>query len=351
MRTSVLLVEDNDDDAALIGRVLSRSIRIRFDVERATSVASARELLGKNRYDAVVADLGLPDSDGLATFTAIHAKAGTAAVIVLTGDDREELGLKAVELGEQEYIVKAERAWQTLPMAIAYSVERARRQQEVHELTTALTNTIDAIATLDGSGNCAAVNAAFQSLLGFSPEAIVGAPFIDLIHEADRDRVATAFARGKAGMEEVEARTVRKDGRIVPIQLAVVTRQGGRGHFCFVRDLTMQKQMEGKVAAAAAITAVGSLATGLAHEINNPLAVVLANVEEAGRVTSELEPTVGDSLKADFADLRAMLEEAHSASQRVQFIVRDLRAFACADDRRGRVDINAIIESCCNIAL
>jgi CheY-like chemotaxis protein/two-component sensor histidine kinase len=55
-------------------------------------------------------------------------------------------------------------------------------------------------------------------------------------------------------------------------------------------------------------------------------------------------------VRADFVELRAMLDEAHSASQRVQFIVRDLRAFACADDRRTRVDVNALIESCCNIA-
>ena len=50
------------------------------------------------------------------------------------------------------------------------------------------------------------------------------------------------------------------------------------------------------------------------------------------------------------SDLKAMLEEAFSASQRVQFIVRDLRAFASADDRRTAVNVNAILESCCNIA-
>jgi PAS domain S-box-containing protein len=348
MATSVLLVEDNDDDAALIGRVLSRSARIKFDVQRVASRAAAEQKLTGARFDAVVADLGLPDSDGLATFTAIHTKAEGAAVIVLTGDDREELGLKAVELGAQEYIVKAERTWPMLPMAIAYSVERARRQQEVHELTTALANAVDAIATLDGTGTCVTVNSAFQSLLGFSPQEIAGTPLVELIHEADRPRVTSALA-ARTGMEEVEARTVRKDGRIMPIQLSIAARAGGRGHFCFVRDLTHQKEVEGKVAAAAAITAVGSLATGLAHEINNPLAVVLANVEEAARVAAELEGSVEDA-NIDLADLHAMLEEAHAAAQRVQFIVRDLRAFACADDRRGRVDVNALIESCCNIA-
>ncbi|MBX3262454.1 MAG: response regulator [Labilithrix sp.] len=349
MRTSVLLVEDNDDDAALIARVLSRFARIQFDVSRVTSVAAARQALRDQRHDAVLVDLGLPDSDGLATFTEIHGVSGGAAVVVLTGDDREELGLRAVELGAQEYVVKTEHAYQLLPLTIAHSCERQRHHLEVQELTTALANAVDAIATLDAHGNCVAVNPAFQAVLGYAPpEVDTASLLLDLVHEADRPRVASALA--SSGLEELEIRMIRKDGRILPVQLSVVGRARGRGHFCFVRDLTRQKLVEGKLASAAAITAVGSLATGLAHEINNPLAVVLANVEEASRVTADLEAAAADPAKPDFADLRAMLDEALSASQRVQFIVRDLRAFACADDRRGRVDLNAVIEACCNIA-
>lgn len=347
MRTSVLLVEDNDDDAALITRVLTRFERIKFTVARAASLAEAKALLESSSYDAILSDLGLPDSDGLSTFSGIFAAARNAAVIVLTGDDREELGLKAVELGAQEYIVKAERAWQSLPMAVAYATERARRQQETAELTTALSNSVDAIATLDANSVIIAVNPAFKTLLGYSPDEIIGTQLTDLLHDTDRPRLKASARRET---EEREVRIIRKDGRIVPVRLAVVPRDGGRGTFCFVRDLTQQKETEGRLAAAAAITAVGSLATGLAHEINNPLAVVLANVEEAARVVAEMEPVVSSQVSADFADLRAMLEEAHAASQRVQFIVRDLRAFACADDRRGRVDINAVVEACCNIA-
>jgi signal transduction histidine kinase len=96
---------------------------------------------------------------------------------------------------------------------------------------------------------------------------------------------------------------------------------------------------------------VGSLAASLAHEINNPLAVVLANVEEGARALGDLATSTTTELREEFTELRTMLEEAHSAAQRVQGIVRDLRVFACADDRRGRVDINAVIKSCCNLAI
>ena len=347
MRTSVLLVEDNDDDAALIARVLARFGRIEFELTRVTSVGFAQHALRDVTFDAVVVDLGLPDSHGLATFTTIHADANGAAVIVLTGDDSEELGLRAVERGAQEYVVKTERAYQNLPLTIAFACERERHHQEVAELTAALGNAVDAIATLDANGRCVAVNAAFQRVLNYSPQETEAVSFVELVHEGDRARVSAALASPGT---EVEVAMVRKDGRIVPVQLSIVARARGRGNFCFVRDLTRQKLVEGKLASAAAITAVGSLATGLAHEINNPLAVVLANVEEAVRVAADLEPTVVDSSKADHTDLRAMLDEALSAAQRVQFIVRDLRVFACADDRRGRVDLNAVVDACCNIA-
>ncbi|MBX3228579.1 MAG: response regulator [Labilithrix sp.] len=350
MRTTVLLVEDNDDDAALITRVLTRFKRIEFVVERVASLADAKARLAGARFDACVADLGLPDSDGLSTFENIHAAAHGGAVLVLTGDDREDLGLRAVELGAQEYIVKAERAWPGLPLSVAYAVERVRRLAEINELSAALAHAVDAITRVDERGMCVGGNPAIHSLLGYAVGEIEGMPFLDLIHPSDRAHVASALAAARPDeLHETEARAIRKDNRLLPLQISINARAGGRGHFVFVRDLTRKKTEEEKLAASVSVTAIGSFATGLAHEINNPLAVVLANVEEAVHVTGELEGKVPEDTLDDFGELRTMLQEAHSASQRVQNIVRDVRVFACPDHRSGRVDINTITESCCNI--
>jgi PAS domain S-box-containing protein len=350
MRTTVLLVEDNDDDAALITRVLKRFARIEFVVERVASLAEARARLAATRFDAVIADLGLPDSDGLATFEALQAEARGAATLVLTGDDREDLGLRAVELGAQEYIVKADRAWPALPQAVAYACERVRRLTEVNELTMALAHAVDAIARVDEAGICVEGNPALHALLGYANGELAGLRFLDLVHASDRANVASAFSTARTDeLHELEARAVRKDNRLLPLQLSIISRAGGRGHFCFVRDLTQKKTDEEKLAAAVSVTAIGAFATGLAHEINNPLAVVLANVEEAGHVTSELEPKVAKDALDDWTELRTMLQEAHNASQRIQNMVRDVRVFACPDHRSGKVDINTITESCCNI--
>jgi PAS domain S-box-containing protein len=352
MRTTVLLVEDNDDDASLITRVLTRFARIEFVVERVSSLGEARARLAATSFDAVVADLGLPDSDGLATFEAVQAAAKSAAMLVLTGDDNESLGLRAVELGAQEYIVKADRAWPALPQSVAYACERVRRLAEVNELTLALAHAVDAIARVDPSGICLGGNAALHSLLGYSNGELEGMRFLELVHPTDRTIVGAAFAAARNDtLSEIEGRGIRKDNRLIPLQLSIIARAGDRGHFCFVRDLTRKKTDEEKLAASVSVTAIGAFATGLAHEINNPLAVVLANVEEAGHVTGELDEAgkIAASAADDYAELRAMLGEAHNAAQRVQNIVRDVRVFACPDHRSSKVDINTIAESCCNI--
>ncbi len=99
-----------------------------------------------------------------------------------------------------------------------------------------------------------------------------------------------------------------------------------------------------------AVTSTGALVTGLGHEINNPLAVILANVEEAARVTSELGDRVGNANQSAVQDVRDMLDEAMTASQRIQTIVRELRPFSRSDTAIGRVDLNRVVESCCHIA-
>ncbi|HVJ91560.1 MAG TPA: response regulator [Labilithrix sp.] len=354
MQTSVLLVEDNDDVAARIAAVFARSTRIPFALSRVTDLESAKAHLGERRYDAILVDIGHVDGDTVAKVVDLDACGAGAAVVLLTDDESLTNGqhclcrVHAAELCAYERVVKSERSLDLLPLTIAYACERQRRNDEVRELSRAFSNSVDAIATLDERGRCVGVNAAFRSFLKDSAGEVIGTSLLDLVVEEERSRVAEALKDGHA--DALEIHIIRKDGRIVPACVSVVARARASGQFFFVQDLTRQQRAESRVASSAAITAVGSLATGLAHEINNPLAVVLANVEEALRVTSDLESSFERPAKTELTDLRAMLEEALEASQRVQFIVRDLRAFACPDERRVRVDLNALAESCCNIA-
>src|SRR4051812_38501586 len=108
-RFRLLIVEDSPSDAMLLRAELEEGPLAGAALEHASTLDAALTRLAAGRYDAVLTDLGLPDSDGFATFDAIVAAAGDAAVVVLTGRDDEELADEAVVHGAQDYLVKGHR--------------------------------------------------------------------------------------------------------------------------------------------------------------------------------------------------------------------------------------------------
>ena len=83
-------------------------------------------------FDAILLDLGLPDSRGLATLNAFFDKCDSTAVVVMTAQDDEEMGVQAIELGAQDYLQKFESiSASVLTRSILYSVERKQRLREL----------------------------------------------------------------------------------------------------------------------------------------------------------------------------------------------------------------------------
>jgi DNA-binding response OmpR family regulator len=101
----VLLVEDNPGDARLIAEMLAEAAGSSFALRQARSLGAALESFGEPDVQAVLLDLGLPDSDGIATLAAIRPASHDVPIIVLTGNDDEELALSAVRAGAQDYLV------------------------------------------------------------------------------------------------------------------------------------------------------------------------------------------------------------------------------------------------------
>jgi serine phosphatase RsbU (regulator of sigma subunit) len=132
---SVLLIEDDPGDALLVREMLADAAP---DAELiwARSLAEARELLAGNP-DCVLLDLQLPDSFGLSGLDAVLAADPGAAVIVLTGLADQYLGARAVSLGAQDYLAKAQVEPQLLARAIRYAVERRAAQETARELAEA----------------------------------------------------------------------------------------------------------------------------------------------------------------------------------------------------------------------
>jgi nitrogen-specific signal transduction histidine kinase/CheY-like chemotaxis protein len=111
------------------------------------------------------------------------------------------------------------------------------------------------------------------------------------------------------------------------------------------RDVTARKRLEVQLVQAERLAALGTLAAGVAHEINNPLAYVMLNLEWIAR---KLPGVADDPSSVD--GLMAMLGEARDGAARVSTIVRELRSFSRADgETRRRVDLAAVVEAAIKI--
>jgi signal transduction histidine kinase len=124
----LLLVEDNAADARRLQERLTDVVAQPFAVTRAASLAQALALLPAHRFDAVLLDLNLPDSAGLATLEQLQDAAPHLPLIILTGHDDEQLGLLAVQKGAQDYLVKDETSGRLLARSLQYAIERKTTQ-------------------------------------------------------------------------------------------------------------------------------------------------------------------------------------------------------------------------------
>jgi len=122
----VLLVEDNLGDARLIQEYLSEAGVAAFSLQTADRLSAALTYLAENAIDAILLDLGLPDSHGIETLKRVRAQAPTVPVIVVTGFDDREMGVEALRNGAHDYLVKSRVDSYLLGRAIVRQLERAR---------------------------------------------------------------------------------------------------------------------------------------------------------------------------------------------------------------------------------
>lgn len=126
----ILMVEDDRYYCEFLHQLLCRRTRPRFQFSRAVSLAQAKQVFVEEMPDVILLDLNLPDSSGLETLSKTKEFSEACPIIVITSSDSEAMGLKAVSLGAQDYVVKQHIGKDSLVRCIRYSIERRKTEEQ-----------------------------------------------------------------------------------------------------------------------------------------------------------------------------------------------------------------------------
>lgn len=125
----VLLVEDNPGDARLLRELLNETGGSEFELVHVERLGEALSALGKQPFPVMLLDLSLPDAQGLGNITQVSRHAEGTAIVVLTGLNDEEVAVKALQQGAQDYLIKGQVDGQLLVRSLRYSIERQKTEE------------------------------------------------------------------------------------------------------------------------------------------------------------------------------------------------------------------------------
>jgi PAS domain S-box-containing protein len=204
---------------------------------------------------------------------------------------------------------------------------------------------------LHRAGTLLFANRAAATLLGHaSPESLRGLPVTELVLP---DEEAALLATSQAGGPPREVRFRHPERRQVVGEVLTVSLlfEGQSTVACITRDVTERRQVQERILATERMVSLGTLAAGVAHEINNPLAYLLSNLRFVETEVRGLAERVPELSAEEGLEIQQALREAIDGGNRVRDIVRDLKTFSRGgDDLRGPVDIHTVLDSCANMA-
>jgi PAS domain S-box-containing protein len=365
--TTILVVEDE----ALIADDIQRTlIRLGYDVPVTVGTGEAAiASAGTMRPGLVLMDIRLRGKmDGIEAATEIRSRWGTP-IVYLTSHSDEATLTRAVETLPYGYLLKPfnDRELRTaIEVALSKYELESRLAARERWFSTTLRSIGDAVIATDHEEVITFMNIVAEKLTGWGADA-VGKPVSEVFRVVDNTGAAIASPAGSAlgNSFAVElppsSSLLPKTGQQIPIDdsaAPIIDEQGAvLGAVIVFRDITKRRRLEERLAQTERLVSLGSMAAGMAHEINNPLAYVMANVEiSRGGLQSAADnlralegapadPRAVAHLLGELVELQSALKDAAEGAERVRGIVHDLKTFARVEDSKlDLVDLPEALE-------
>ncbi|MEG4089925.1 PAS domain S-box protein [Microcoleus sp. Pol12B4] len=241
----VLLVEDNPHEAELIEDLLSEiGGAQRIVLTKVERLSEAQQRLNQETFDIILLDLSLPDSVGIETVARIQEYGVNVPIVVLTAQNDEELALRLISVGVQDYLVKRKIDSELLIRSLRYAIERQNSQDALRnseeKYRSVVENSLIGIAIIAPIIDCEIpqncnwieVNDALCNLLGYERYELMQNNWLELTHPEDFEANLEKLSQMLAGTIDgyiSDKRWLKKDGEIVHtrVSLRCIRRQDG----------------------------------------------------------------------------------------------------------------------------
>ncbi len=333
----ILLIEDNPGDARYIrellkeaedlpGRTLQRDGGLfepqvdraeaaAPDITHETRLKPGLQQLTDNRFDVVLLDLNLPDSEGIDTLSTLLEQNERIPVIVLTGIRDRGAGVEALRQGADEYLVKDEISPDLLVRSIYHAIERKAHQREQKRYETLIEESTETIAILDDNAQVKYVTPSVEHVLGYDPDELVGDVAFEYIHETDLTRTRDEFEAlitDPNYRASVEFRFRHKDGSWTVLQAHgrnLLSEPDIDGIIVYTHDVTERKEYERRLERQRERLAALNQLNGVVHGVTE------AVIERSTR--EEIEQIACEQLASSDSYDFAWIGEVNSTSRTV----------------------------------
>ena len=303
-RGRILIVDDNAELRGALEDVLS-TVRDdkgtpRFVVLAAETGHEGLAIAEKSGFDVAIVDVQLPDASGVDLIEPLRQRAPFSEVLLVTGFATLDAAMGALRGGAFAFVLKSFRPEELIATVeqafakVALKREREeleRRYRDLVELTSVL------FVAIDRNDHVSLWNRRAVTLTGISSDDALGAPLLErFVPEDGRERFRQALVKVRS--RQGERRAVEIETGLVPAADAT-TRTRVRWHlthadgvegvvYAIGIDVTERRTLEKRAADAEALSAMGTLALNLAHEIRNPLNAAVLQLHLLGRDVDKL---------------------------------------------------------------